>query len=286
MNLPRFTTDSIILQAEPLTPAGFAPFGTAITSPFTANLTAYPSPIPHSQHPSYQPQPVIANQATALKTSPISPLLNKYDSAPSNGTKPLSAGLMSIFSSFPRRNTYASCDQRGSKSGWKLRLGILERHPFTTQTFCPFNFSQPHNDGQDKSSTDDGFTYMLIVVAPSLPNTEHGITNPPDLNGVKAFFAPLGHSTMSNIAVTYSPGTWHAPMIVLGQRRVDFLVTQFASGIAVDDCQEVLVGNGPDEPQLKAEQLEDRRQHAPTGNVEIDLGFLKKTSRDDKLAKL
>lgn len=39
-------------------------------------------------------------------------------------------------------------------------------------------------------------------------------------------------------------------MIVLGDQRVDFLVTQFANGVAVDDCQECLVGSGPDEAGL------------------------------------
>lgn len=43
-------------------------------------------------------------------------------------------------------------------------------------------------------------------------------------------------------AVTYGPGTWHAPMAVVGQRRVDFVVSQFANGIPDDDCQEVLLG--------------------------------------------
>ena len=31
-------------------------------------------------------------------------------------------------------------------------------------------------------------------------------------------------------------------MVVLGLRRVDFLVTQFVNGVPEDDCQEVLVG--------------------------------------------
>lgn len=42
--------------------------------------------------------------------------------------------------------------------------------------------------------------------------------------------------------MTYAAGTWHAPMAVLGANRVDFVVTQFVSGISDEDCQEVLVG--------------------------------------------
>lgn len=41
--------------------------------------------------------------------------------------------------------------------------------------------------------------------------------------------------------MTYSAGTWHAPMVVLGEQRVDFVVTQFANGIANEDCQEVVL---------------------------------------------
>lgn len=42
-------------------------------------------------------------------------------------------------------------------------------------------------------------------------------------------------------AVTYGAGTWHAPMVALGPQgtAIDFVVTQFASGVGVEDCQEV-----------------------------------------------
>ena len=33
-------------------------------------------------------------------------------------------------------------------------------------------------------------------------------------------------------------------MVVVGERRVDFLVTQFMSGVASEDCEEVAVGEG------------------------------------------
>ncbi|KAK2054123.1 hypothetical protein LY76DRAFT_597244 [Colletotrichum caudatum] len=57
----------------------------------------------------------------------------------------------------------------------------------------------------------------------------------PDLARLKAFVAYPGQ------AVTYGAGTWHAPMVALGPQgtAIDFVVTQFASGVAVEDCQEV-----------------------------------------------
>lgn len=39
--------------------------------------------------------------------------------------------------------------------------------------------------------------------------------------------------------MTYGAGTWHAPMAVIGDERIDFVVVQFANGIAEEDCQEV-----------------------------------------------
>ena len=65
-------------------------------------------------------------------------------------------------------------------------------------------------------------------------------------------------------------------MVVLGSRRVDFLVTQFANGVGWDDCQEVLVGSGPDASALTEHE---RRRRAADGlgsetEIEIDVSFL------------
>ena len=131
-----------------------------------------------------------------------------------------------MFSCFPRK-----LNQDGN-----FDVQIVERHPFTTQTFAPLGL--PANDSD---------TCFLVIVAPSLPDqllatTSSGakvaIDHPPDLHNLKAFVAHGGQ------AVTYGPGTWHAPMVVLGKRRVDFVVTQFVSGVAEEDCQEVTIGDG------------------------------------------
>ena len=46
------------------------------------------------------------------------------------------------------------------------------------------------------------------------------------------------------MGVTYGVGTWHAPMVVLGDERVDFVVTQWANGREGEDCQEVEIAEG------------------------------------------
>ena len=140
--------------------------------------------------------------------------------------------------------------EKSSSGESVFKVSILERHPYTTQTFSPLGLS-PH----------DGCVGFLVIVAPSLQASTataarsadgslKTITNPPDLSGLRAFIARGGQ------AVTYGPGTWHAPMVVLGQRRVDFLVTQFVNGVAEDDCQEVLLGENALEVSLGGLRLD------------------------------
>jgi ureidoglycolate lyase len=152
----------------------------------------------------------MANQSTALKTDVISPLINNYSTSSSGSTtKP----VMSLFCSFPRPLTST------------LSIKYIERHPFTSQTFAPIGLSPSES------------ARYLVVSAPTLKGrTINGVNDPPDLGRIEAFVA------RGDQAVTYAPGTWHAPMIVLGDRRVDFVVTQFANGVANDDCQIVEIG--------------------------------------------
>ncbi|KAL2444750.1 hypothetical protein ABEF95_017219 [Exophiala dermatitidis] len=222
------------ITLEPLTPSSFSPFGTAICSPLTPSLNKVPSSIPLPQHAPYQPTPVYANQNSALKTSPISQFINAYPVSTSRPANP----QMSMFSCFPRNISGVGMDVEAATVP-RFHVSILERHPFTTQTFSPLGLA-----------ADDKSTVFLVIVAPSLVDSKAAATrtdtntnqtvqilNPPDLSRLRAFVA------RGDQAVTYAPGTWHAPMVVLGQRRVDFLVSQFANGVPDDDCQEVLLGD-------------------------------------------
>lgn len=42
----------------------------------------------------------------------------------------------------------------------------------------------------------------------------------------------------------YGAGTWHAPMVIVGDSRVDFVVSQWMSGKEREDCQEVEIEEG------------------------------------------
>ncbi|KAJ5156334.1 Ureidoglycolate hydrolase [Penicillium capsulatum] len=227
---------TLTLVPEPLTPANFAPFGTAITSPLPHKLNVAPQ---LSSLPEHDPAPVLANQNSALKYSPISPLLDHYGKACPSGKA--AAARMTMFCCFPRALRTISRSQQAEKEVFDVR--ILERHPFTNQTFIPIDLSSHSKVGDGEEEP-----LFLVVVAPTrkgevaMAKNDAGetitIRDPPDLQKVKAFIARGGQ------AVTYGVGTWHAPMVVLGRRRVDFVVVQYVNGVADEDCQEAAFGEG------------------------------------------
>ena len=197
------------IASQPLTQSSFAPYGDVIENPIVHDVNSIPSDLPSSPVPF-----ILANQNTALKASPVSSMQNRYHESHTNRVgKP----VMSMFACFPR-----ALDVDGAgKSIFRVR--IMERHPFTTQTFIPMGLSP-----------DDISTKYLVIVAPTLQaEQQHRQQGPPDIQNLRAFIA---HGRQ---AVTYGAGTWHAPMVVVGKKRIDFVVVQFVNGVSGDDCQEV-----------------------------------------------
>lgn len=235
---PTLTSNpTITLVPEPLTPTNFAQFGTAIQSPLPRDLSVAVQPSSLSPNP-HTPTPILANQNSALKYSPISPMQDTYK----NGTSGVpSATRMTMFCCFPRQLRTITQSNKPEKEAFDVR--ILERHPYTHQTFIPTDLSSHSKVGNGEEEP-----VFLVIVAPTLKaetttaKTEAGktitIRDPPDLRNVKAFVARGGQ------AVTYGAGTWHAPMVVLGQRRVDFVVVQHVNGVDDEDCQEAAFGEG------------------------------------------
>ncbi|KAL5121090.1 hypothetical protein ACEQ8H_000941 [Pleosporales sp. CAS-2024a] len=283
---PSMPAPSIRIPVELLTPTAFAQFGVVVENPTTSPSGKLP--IPHRIPP---PDAVAANQGSATKYLHVSPMSNLYSLAPSK--KPARAA-MSMFVCLPRDlrphepsesmpSSWGDLelddddeDSSGSFRRQLLDIAILERHPFTTQTFIPMGLS-----------LSERHTQYLVVVAPTLPasaSRRHTGRPPPyptphvqRKKSLKDIFARARPSPYSNEAtppdalsrlpasarpkgpglpdlknlrafvacgtqaVTYAAGTWHAPMIVIGDRPVDFVVVQFVNDVGIEDCQEILL---------------------------------------------
>jgi ureidoglycolate lyase len=275
---------SIRIPIELLTQSSFSQFGTVIENPAH-------SPLPRSQLGPL-PTTVSANQGSALKILDVTHMSNLYSLAPSK--KPAKA-VMNMFVCAPRNlrphepsesmpSSWGDLDfddeDYGDADRGLFDVRILERHPFTTQTFIPMGLG-----GQERH------TQYLVVVAPTLPASSsrlHTGRPPPyptpkhmKKNGIKDIFARARPSPFTNDnapppsqfsrihpsarpkgpglpdlknirafiatgnqAVTYGAGTWHAPMVVIGARPIDFVVVQFANDVGIEDCQEIELETG------------------------------------------
>ncbi|KAL9043861.1 MAG: hypothetical protein Q9214_002965 [Letrouitia sp. 1 TL-2023] len=210
---PSIRSPSVTVFPEPLSQPHFSPFGIVIECPLQPDQNTIPTSLSSSQNLT------TANQNTALKYLDVTNMITFYSSSPS---KIPEKAVMNMFSCFPRNLRPSLVPKKHF-----FDIEILERHPYTTQTFIPIGL-QPSNQS----------SRYLVIVAPTLPSTSDShfkTMGPPDLKKLKAFWAN------GRQAVTYSAGTWHAPMVVVGEQRVDFVVTQFANGVADEDCQEVVL---------------------------------------------
>ncbi|KAK9469332.1 ureidoglycolate hydrolase [Lipomyces arxii] len=180
------------IEASPLTPAAFEKFGSVVSS--------------YEQLQTMQNIP--ANYGTATKLSKVSAFTNNFAHAPSG--QPATTNVNLFRSSFP----FKLMKRTGVYDG-EYSSGVLERHPFSTQTFLPMGCLA------------EDVSYLVIVAEKSADGL-------PDLNTVKAFVAK------GNQAVTYSAGTWHAPMVSL-KEVIDFAVLINENGVADEDCQEVYI---------------------------------------------
>ncbi|EDN06154.1 predicted protein [Histoplasma mississippiense (nom. inval.)] len=134
---PILPTSILTISTSPLAQSSFQTFGTAISSPLPATLTRAPSAssLPSlanaSSNSSDFPPPILANQSTALKYSPISVFQNSYNQCKcpeTQGSGKDADPRMSMFSCFPRALRRRGAQGRKFASGC-FDVKILERHP-------------------------------------------------------------------------------------------------------------------------------------------------------------
>lgn len=234
------------ITAQPLTPDAFAPFGEVIQNPRPAvhpSKFADAGPLPFDA--------ISANQGSAIKYQHVTRMLNRYHDASSGFP---GVAVMNMFVCASRQLQSHRPGRRlpqppTSSSSSFFDVNILERHPYTTQTFTPLSTSGP-------TAPRGRQTCYLVIVAPNVagspsPSPESPAASPPDLAALRAFVATTDQ------AVTYGAGTWHAPMVALGLEgsTVDFVVTQFANAVGIEDCQEVTFA-APGEGSICVEVLQ------------------------------
>ncbi|CUS23928.1 LAQU0S12e03180g1_1 [Lachancea quebecensis] len=133
-----------------------------------------------------------ANQGTAIKLMKVSAVENRFEE--------VREANWNLFRCFPAphlRRRFISEIRPESRSESSVEtvlhsIKVLEKHPFSSQTFLPMG------RGREDVS-------YLVVVALADKSGE------PDLSTLQAF------TCKGTQAVTYGAGIWHAPMIVLGE---------------------------------------------------------------------
>jgi len=244
-----------LLETEELSQDAFSVFGTVIQNP-------NPGLIPSSQPKDLPPNAEQANQGSALKYLDVTHMKDYYSSAPSDQS---ARAVMNMFVCAPRpllQRRGGEGEKRSSEGLFPVE--ILERHPYTTQTFIPLGLSP----------ADEHEARYLVIVAPSLepssldapfpvPPASENVRLPgrglPDLANMKAFIAN------GSQAVTYGAGTWHSPMVVVGKKPISFVVVQFANGVAIEDCQEVRLR------RADADEIFVRVPEIETGQIRLKL---------------
>jgi len=175
--------------AEPVTPANFAEFGGVISS----------------AHQLQTVQSSSANYGTATKLFQVSPVVNTNKDAQAN---------LNLFRCSPPMHLID--DHTEDDGGCTYHSKVLERHPFSTQTFIPM--------GRPR----DEFSYMVIVAPPDPADPQ----KLPKIDEIAAF------TVKGDQAITYGAGVWHAPMIALGD-TTDFAVLIHETGEFSVDTEEV-----------------------------------------------
>lgn len=189
------------VQAEPLTPHAFAPYGGVMSADHQIATGATSG----------------ANYGTAKKIHKVAPIVSKYAEC---GSRVAATANWNIFRCSAPKHLIAH--QSPSRSTYTSK--VLERHPYSTQTFVPM--------GQDLAKVS-----YLVIVASSDENFPQKLPDPALL---RAFVCK------GNQSVTYGVGTWHAPMVVIDEtvEHIDFAVLIHENGVADEDCQECYFSPG------------------------------------------
>ncbi|CAH2353821.1 ureidoglycolate lyase [[Candida] railenensis] len=192
------------IVAKPLTPESFAKYGGVISA----------------DHQIKAVKSSAANYGTAVKMHKVAPIVNNFAKSPSG--KPATANWNIFRCSAPKHLIKSSVSSSTDKT---YTSKVLERHPFSTQTFIPM--------GQNLNK----ISFLVIVAKTDYSTSPDDL---PDPSQVEAFICK------GNQSITYGAGTWHAPMVVVDENipYIDFAVFIHENGVDDEDCQECYFNPG------------------------------------------
>lgn len=151
-----------------------------------------------------------ANQGSAIKLIKVAPCINDYSKATSGH---LATTNWNIF----RSSVIPEKWSKNEKGDLIYNLSVLEKHPYSTQTFVPMG----------RTAGEDSY---VVNVAPDKDGK-------PDYEKVESFIFK------GNTAVTYNINTWHSPMVVL-DKTTDFCVVTNENDVPEENCVEVFYNPG------------------------------------------
>ncbi len=96
---------------------------------------------------------------------------------------------------------------KGGAFHFPIKVAMLERHPLGSQAWIPTNN-----------------TPFIVVVAPN------GVDDRPDEANIRAFYA------QGDQGVNYHAGTWHHPLLSLGQQGDFIVVDRIGTAPNCDEC--------------------------------------------------
>ncbi|KAK9367813.1 ureidoglycolate hydrolase [Lipomyces kononenkoae] len=189
MTLATFEYAGSPIVAEELTPEAFSKFGYVVSGSHQA------------------PKVAAGTHGLAYRLSDVSVPVNNYSNSQFKTEAPCAFHLQRFA---PPVNL--------DRENGKFLLKVLERHPYTTQTFFPL--------GVDASEP----AYLVIVAE----NDEH---NMPDLSTIRSFVARGGQS------VTYGAAVWHSGTCSL-RDTLDMTMFMYDNGVKADEFHLVEIENG------------------------------------------
>ncbi len=259
------------LVAQQLTKEKFAPFGEVIQNPLLGGDSFPTQQLKLDSSEQNLVEALARSSGYGSVHINISALDNFYGRAPSRKS---AQAVLQVATYEPEQSskekTLDESEDSASNSEQRYEVHALQRHPFTAKTVVPVGVSVfdrttqyliivaptlppsrkrrirpppfPPPEPRRRRSVMQILSRARPPPFPENPakpmvgsRQKPRLPGPglPDLQNARAFIANASQ------AVTYGPGVWHAPVMILGTTPVQFVTVQFCNGVPQEDQQAI-----------------------------------------------